>query len=147
MFPPPKTFTPANLENHVLGGLVGAALGDAMGAATEQHQIDEILADHGTMLRRLVPPPLDTFSHSDIAGLVTDDSSQMFALAQALIATDGELGKESGLQAVSSVHGLPHVCSEALSYQVVKVDGSVARILPDCRKVSGDRAIGRDSDG
>jgi ADP-ribosylglycohydrolase len=79
------------LRRHVLGSLLGAALGDALGAATEQHQIDEIIAEHGGLLRRLLPPPIDTFSHSDTAGLVTDDCSQMFALAQALIDTGGDL--------------------------------------------------------
>jgi ADP-ribosylglycohydrolase len=88
------------LQGHVLGGLMGAALGDALGAATEQHQIDEILQEHGGMLRQLVPPPIDTFSHAEIAGLVTDDSSQMFALAQALIKAEGDLDKEGWLQAL-----------------------------------------------
>ena len=77
---------------------MGAALGDAMGAATEQHQIDEIMAEHGGLLRELVKPPLDTFSHSDTAGLVTDDCSQMFALSQALIETDGDLDDETWLK-------------------------------------------------
>ena len=62
------------LAEHILGGLLGAALGDAMGAATEQHQIDEIIAEHGGLLDQLIPPPIDTFSHEEIAGLVTDDS-------------------------------------------------------------------------
>ena len=88
------------LGNHVLGGLMGAALGDALGAATEQHQIDEIIAEHGGLLRELISPPIDTFSHSDTAGLVTDDSSQMFVLAQALIDTQGELDDETWLKAM-----------------------------------------------
>ncbi len=79
------------LRRHILGSLLGAALGDALGAATEQHHIDEIIAAHGGLLRTLLPPPIDTFSHSDTAGLVTDDCSQMFALVQALISTNGEL--------------------------------------------------------
>jgi ADP-ribosylglycohydrolase len=88
------------LGNHVLGGLMGAALGDALGAATEQHQIDEIIAKYGGLLRELVPPPIDTFSQSEIAGLVTDDSSQMFVLAEALINTDGDLDDETWLKAM-----------------------------------------------
>ena len=94
------------LGNHVLGGLMGAALGDALGAATEQHQIDEIIEEHGGLLRELVPPPIDTFSESEIAGLVTDDSSQMFVLAEALIKTGGVLDDETWLQTMLhwSVH-------------------------------------------
>lgn len=79
------------LADRVHGSLLAAALGDAMGAATEQWQIDEILAKHGGMLRRLIPPPIDTFSHRDEEGYVTDDVSQMFALAEVLVATDGAI--------------------------------------------------------
>lgn len=88
------------LYDHIFGGLMGAALGDAMGAATEQHKIDEIIEEHGGLLRELVPPPIDTFSESEIAGLVTDDSSQMFAMAEALIDHDGDLTKERWLDAL-----------------------------------------------
>lgn len=86
-----------HLYDHILGGLMGAALGDAMGAATEQHGIDEILKEHRGLLRELIKPPIDTFSESEMAGLVTDDSSQMFALAQALIDTDSNLTDEKWL--------------------------------------------------
>ncbi len=91
---------PQQLRNHIFGALMGAALGDAMGSATEQHQIDEIITTHGGLLRELVPPPIDTFSHNEFAGLVTDDSSQMFALIEALIATDGQLDDETWLKAM-----------------------------------------------
>ncbi len=86
------------LGHHILGGLMGAALGDAMGAATEQHQIDEIIADHGGLLDKLIKPPIDTFSHSEAAGLVTDDCSQMFALTQTLIDTNGRLDDASWIK-------------------------------------------------
>ena len=97
---PSASLSYTQLGNHVLGGLMGAALGDALGAATEQHQIDEIIKEHSGLLRELISPPLDTFSHSDTAGLVTDDSSQMFVLAQALIDTQGELDDETWLKAM-----------------------------------------------
>ncbi len=83
----------AYLGEHILGSVLGAALGDAMGAATEQHQIDEVIAEHGGLLDKLIAPPVDTFSHSDTAGLVTDDCSQMFALMEVLIETDGQLNE------------------------------------------------------
>ena len=86
------------LAEHILGSLLGAALGDAMGAATEQHQIDEIIAEHGGLLDQLLAPPVDTFSHGDIAGVVTDDCSQMFALTETLIKTDGHLDDDSWVQ-------------------------------------------------
>lgn len=89
---------PKWLYDHVLGSLVTAALGDAMGAATEQHSIDEIIAAHGGLLRELLAPDIDTFSAGNRPGQVTDDCSQMFALAQALIATDGELDAQTWVQ-------------------------------------------------
>ena len=79
---------------------MGATLGDAMGSATEQHQIDEIIDFYSGLLDRLVPPPIDTFSHNEFAGLVTGDSSQMFALTEALIETDGELDDATWLRAM-----------------------------------------------
>jgi ADP-ribosylglycohydrolase len=82
------------LYDHILGSLAAAALGDAMGAATEQHSIPEIVAEHGGMLRELIAPGVDTFSEGNRPGQVTDDASQMFALAEALIETDGELTEE-----------------------------------------------------
>ena len=84
----------ARLYDHVLGSLATAALGDAMGAATEQHAIPEILEEHGGLLRELLAPGHDTFSGGNLPGQITDDTSQMFALCEALIAADGELSEE-----------------------------------------------------
>ena len=83
------------LYEHVLGSLATAALGDAMGAATEQHAIPEILEEYGGLLRDLLAPSSDTFSAGNLPGQITDDTSQMFALAEALIAADGELSEDA----------------------------------------------------
>lgn len=79
------------LYDRVLGALIGAALGDAMGAATEQHTMDEILTEHGGLLRELVAPGADTYSEYDKPGLITDDVSQMFLLAEQIIKNQGSL--------------------------------------------------------
>src|SRR5262245_66159357 len=79
------------LYEHVLGSLATAALGDAMGAATEQHAIPEILEEHGGLLRELLAPKDDTFSGGNLPGQITDDTSQVFALAAALLETGGDL--------------------------------------------------------
>jgi len=78
-----------HLYDRILGSLVTAGLGDAMGAATEQWRTGEIIQAHGGLLRTLVKPPVDTFSAGNKAGQVTDDTSQAFYLAQALIENDG----------------------------------------------------------
>ncbi len=85
------------LHDHILGSLAAAALGDAMGAATEQHTIDEIVAQYGGLLRELRTPSSDTFSYGNQAGQITDDTSQMFALAQTIIACDGNLTEQAWL--------------------------------------------------
>ena len=81
------------LYNHVLGGLAGAGMGDALGAATEQWHHTEIFAKFGGPLRSFQQPPPDTWSgaESNKLGQVTDDASQMFYLANKLIECDGSL--------------------------------------------------------
>src|SRR5918998_5556140 len=83
------------LYDHILGCLAAAALGDAMGAATEQHEISEIIALYGGLLRELRAPSSETFSSGNLPGQITDDTSQMFALAEALIDADGELSENA----------------------------------------------------
>jgi ADP-ribosylglycohydrolase len=83
------------LAQHILGSLAATALGDAMGAATEQHAIPEIVELFGGMLRELRDPSPETFSYGNKAGQITDDSSQMFALAELLIEADGEFSEQA----------------------------------------------------
>jgi ADP-ribosylglycohydrolase len=92
--------THERLRKHIFGSLMAAALGDAMGAATEQHTTDEIVGKYGGLLRELLAPSEETFSAGNQPGQITDDTSQMFALAQALIETDGELGEEAWIKAL-----------------------------------------------
>jgi len=80
-----------HLYDRILGSLVTAGLGDAMGAATEQWRTGEIIQAHGGLLRTLVKPPVDTFSAGNKAGQVTDDTSQAYYLARALIEHDGAM--------------------------------------------------------
>jgi len=88
-----KTIPPKYLHDHILASLLATAIGDAMGSATEQHHIDEIIAEHNGLLDKLIPPPIDTFScrGDGVAGYFTDDTSQMIALAEEIIAVDGAI--------------------------------------------------------
>jgi len=90
--------THERLSQHILGSLATAAIGDAMGAATEQHSIPEIVEKFGGLLRELHVPSPETFSHGNLAGQITDDTSQMFALAQLLIESDGDLTEQAWLE-------------------------------------------------
>lgn len=86
------------LHDHILGSLAAAALGDAMGAATEQHEISEILAEHNGLLRELIAPSSDTFSGGNLPGQITDDTSQMFAMAESIIEANGDLTEQDWIQ-------------------------------------------------
>jgi ADP-ribosylglycohydrolase len=86
------------LYDHILGSLAAAALGDAMGAATEQHEISEIIGLYGGLLRELRAPSSETFSSGNLPGQITDDTSQMFALCEALIESNGDLTEDVWVQ-------------------------------------------------
>ncbi len=88
------------LYDRILGSLATAAIGDAMGAPTEQYSTREIVADFGGLVRRFYKPPMDTFAAGNESGEVTDDASQMFALAQAIIETDGQLTSQAWVDAL-----------------------------------------------
>ncbi len=87
----------SNLSDRILASLVTAAIGDAMGAATEQHTIAEVVARYGGLLKEFHAPSTETFSHGNLAGQVTDDCSQMFLLAQLLINSGGTFSEASWL--------------------------------------------------
>ena len=90
----------AYLSDHILASLVTAAIGDAMGAASEQHTIGEVVARYGGLLKEFHAPSTETFSHGNLAGQITDDCSQMFLLAQLLIDCDGIFPEASWIAAL-----------------------------------------------
>jgi ADP-ribosylglycohydrolase len=71
-----------------------AGIGDALGAPTEQYSMAEIAALHGPgLIDRFILPPPDTFAGANAGAVaeITDDASQMYDLARALIKTGGNL--------------------------------------------------------
>lgn len=68
-------------------------MGDALGAQTEQWTIDEIAQQHSGLVTTFGQPPMDTFAGANNGkqAEVTDDASQMYYLARALIAAHGKL--------------------------------------------------------
>ncbi|EDQ1305094.1 ADP-ribosylglycohydrolase family protein, partial [Salmonella enterica] len=63
-------------KNKVLGCLIGAAMGDAMGAATELRTIEQIKKDFGGWVTDFIKPPADTFGRCNEAAQCTDDFIQ-----------------------------------------------------------------------
>ncbi|MBC7083365.1 MAG: ADP-ribosylglycohydrolase family protein [Firmicutes bacterium] len=76
-----------SVRDKILGSLVAAAIGDAMGAPTEQMTLDEIKDRFGgRLVDRFYAPSEDRpFSHGRLAGQITDDTGQMLELARAFI--------------------------------------------------------------
>jgi ADP-ribosylglycohydrolase len=86
----------AKLADRIAGSLYLAGMGDALGAPTEQWTIDEIVHKHGGLVTGFGTPPPDTFAGANggLRAEITDDASQMYYLARALVAAGGSLQTE-----------------------------------------------------
>lgn len=73
----------------ILGALIGAGAGDAMGAATEARTREQILEYFGHEVTDFEVPPTDTFGGGNIAGQVTDDFSSAYFIAKHILANNG----------------------------------------------------------
>lgn len=83
------------MYNKILGGLIGAAAGDAMGAATETRTRQQIEEKFGYVTDFLAPP-CDTFARGSKAGQVTDDFSVAYMTLKEVLA-QGKLDHETAL--------------------------------------------------
>jgi ADP-ribosylglycohydrolase len=79
------------LYERILGSLMGAALGDALGAPTEGCSRAEITQRYGGLVRGFQPRAAGASALRLLPGEVTDDTSQLLAFARALLACEGEL--------------------------------------------------------
>lgn len=75
----------------ILGALLGAAVGDAMGAPTEMRTTQQIIEYFGGPVKEFKEPPSDTFARGRKPGQVTDDFSLAYFLAKAIVKHDGKL--------------------------------------------------------
>ncbi|MFZ6773916.1 ADP-ribosylglycohydrolase family protein [Undibacterium sp. SXout7W] len=87
---------PNQLKDRIFASLALAGMGDALGAPTEQWTIDEIRSTHGGLVTAFTAPTADTFAGAQNGKYaeVTDDASQMYFLARAMIAGHGPLDQE-----------------------------------------------------
>ena len=79
------------MYDRVLGVLLGAAVGDAMGAATELRTPDEIFQTFGHWVTDFEIPPADVFAGGRKAGQITDDFSSAYFTIQAILAANGKI--------------------------------------------------------
>ena len=86
----------AVIRDRILASLSLAGMGDALGAPTEQWTIDEIAATFGGLVTQFEQPTEDTFAGANAGkrAEVTDDASQMYYLARALVAANGQLDQD-----------------------------------------------------
>lgn len=78
------------MKEKVLGSLIGAATGDAMGAATEMRTTQQIIERFGGPITTFVKPPSDVFARGNQPGEVTDDFSMAYLTCREMLKTDFE---------------------------------------------------------
>jgi ADP-ribosylglycohydrolase len=80
---------------HVCGGLAGALIGDSMGSATEGMNPEKIDRQFGGQVTKFFPPPEGTFAAGRQPGQLTDDSTQMLEMLDAMVECRGALTSKS----------------------------------------------------
>ena len=82
------------LKDRILGGLIGAAVGDAFGSVTETKTTEAIKQRYGRYVREFRKPPQDVFSRINDLGGVTDDFSLVYLEGKAFIEHDGDISQK-----------------------------------------------------
>lgn len=81
----------SDMYDRILGSLVGAGMGDAMGAPSESMSRIEIIQKFGSPISTFLDPGENPYCAGNMAGEVTDDTTQMYEMAKAVIKSNGEL--------------------------------------------------------
>jgi ADP-ribosylglycohydrolase len=79
------------LYDKILGSLVTAGMGDGIGAPSEAMSRAEITARYGGRIETFIDGSDNPYALGNFVGEGTDDTSQMYEMAQAVIATGGHL--------------------------------------------------------
>ncbi|MEE0108090.1 MAG: ADP-ribosylglycohydrolase family protein [Merdibacter sp.] len=77
------------VKNKVLGSLICAAVGDSIGAATENLPFKAIREKYNGELRSFVAPDKSAFAYGNEIGEITDDFSQTYLLAKEIVKNNG----------------------------------------------------------
>lgn len=88
------------LYDHILGSLVAAGMGDSFGMPTEAMSRQEIIEEFGGEIDRFYGPGNNPYVVGNDVGEVTDDASQMYEMAKAVIETKGELTVKAAADAL-----------------------------------------------
>ena len=102
------------MENHmdkyqkILGGLLAAAVADAMGAATETRTTEQIKEKFNGLVKDFVSPPNDVFAKDFPKGSVTDDFSLAYETAKEIVRNKGVVDYEVAKNALINWSKTPY---------------------------------------
>lgn len=88
------------MNKKILGCLLGAAVGDAMGSVTETKSPRQIEKVFGGRVTEFRTPPMDTLARGRKAGQITDAFSIPYILTNHLIYAKGQVSKHLGEEAL-----------------------------------------------
>ena len=97
-------------KKKILGGLLGAAVGDAMGAATETRSTTQIIERFGGIVDDFIDAPDDVFARGFKAGSVTDDFSLAYCTAEAIIESGGNVDNKTAENALINWSKTKYYC-------------------------------------
>ncbi len=89
-----------DLYDRILGSLTTAGMGDAIGAPSEAMSREEIMAKYGGRITTFLDGSTNAYALGNHIGEVTDDASQMYEMARAIIKTRGELTVDAAAEAI-----------------------------------------------
>ena len=89
-----------DLYDRILGCLVTAAMGDAVGAPSEAYSRDEILQKFGKRIDCFMEAGDNAYALGNRLGEVTDDGSQIYVFSQAVIKARGNLTVQDAADAI-----------------------------------------------
>ncbi|MEK4306257.1 ADP-ribosylglycohydrolase family protein [Oceanobacillus sp. M60] len=89
-----------NLNTKIQGILGLAAIGDAMGAVTENMSFDQIRTHFGQPVTTMEKPGKTAFALGNEAGQVTDDFSQIYFLSKAILRNKGVIDRDIVVKAI-----------------------------------------------
>jgi len=81
------------IYDKILGCIMGAAVGDAMGSATEGYTLEQIRKCFNGQVTEFQKPAADTFANGNEAGQVTDDFSSFYFVAKAIADKNGQIDR------------------------------------------------------
>ena len=91
-----------DLKDRILGCLYSAGIGDAMGAPSEALSQNEILEKFGGYITEFYGPGDSLYVQGNIPGEITDDTSQMYEMAKAVVKSNGKFTINDAAKALVS---------------------------------------------